>query len=431
MKIFSNGTSILVKKKSPIETDDEEQEAETPCHFLGVHWPVYPVRKIAVSPLETAMLSHSLVSKSHASSNTLPSLDASDSSAASDRSGDSQTRTITNTTRHDVTEKPPALTRAVVDDTPPFHARALIVFLIGFFVQRLPSWHSLDAIATVDTFTHVNFDSLPLDVVIGFRLSMAVIMLGNASHVFLFGKWEADTDYVPASRLQVAKKIAFRGALHLEGSLLSGLQCVSTFTLWCWMIEGTAFLLAGMIPLVHIYFPATTISPWILRTAMILWETAAPVSILVSAVVKYALWPMAMEQGENIKLLKAPGALFQHNLNSVAALVEVGLMGGLPVCTGHFAFPVLYGILYLLFAYSLMYSWADRSKGAQFFYPFFDTTLGVMTSLAIVALLAILSLSFGIFCAAAHVLAHAEDYVALVPFAAIVLLSQSVCRVRD
>jgi len=324
-----------------------------------------------------------------------------------------------------------AATTDVVDDAPPYRTRTLIVLLIGYFVLHLPTWESLDAVATVDTFTHVNFESLPLSVVIAFRLSMAATMLGNACQVFLYGKWEADTDYVPGSKLQKVKKIAFRGALQPDGNLFSGLQCVSTFTLWCWMVDGTSFLLAGMIPLVNVVLPSIIIPSWVLRTAMILWETSAPVSILVSAVVKYALWPMAQEHGENVKLLKATGALLQHNLNSVAALVEVGLMGGLPVVQGHFAFPAIYGILYLLFSYAMMYSWADRSAGAQFFYPFFDTTLGIMTSLAIVALLAILTLSFGIFCAAEHVLTHAEDYVALVPLAAIVLLSQSVCRVRD
>ena len=335
--------------------------------------------------------------------------------------------------KHVVSTKKQQSSPAVVRDTPPFHTMALVTLLIGFFVQRLPSLESLDEIATIETFTHVNFDSLPLGVVIAVRLILAAIMLGNAASVFLYGKWEADTDYFPGSKLHVAKRIPFRGALHPEGNLFSGLQCVSTFTLWCWIVEGTSFLLAGMIPLVHLLLPNhAPFSPWVLRTAIILWETAAPVSILVSAVVKYALWPMAMEHGENVKLLKATGALLQHNLNSIAALVEVGLLGGLPVNLGHFAFPPLYGILYLLFSYAMMYSWVDdRSKGSQFFYPFFDSTLGVMTSLALVALLAILSLSFGIFCAAGHVLTHTEDFVGLVPVAAIVLVSLSVCRVRD
>ena len=325
-----------------------------------------------------------------------------------------------------------------VKDTPPVHTIALIVVLIGFFVQRLPTFVSLDQVATIETFTNVNFESLPLGAVIAVRLAFAAIMLGNAASVFLYGKWEADTDYFPGSKLTVAKRIPFRGLLHPEGSWFSGLQCLSTFTLWCWIVEGTAFFLAGMIPLVHLLFPnhaAPFFGQWVLRAALVLWETAAPVSILVSAVVKYALWPMAKEHGENIKLLKAPAALLQHNLNTLAALVEVGLLGGLPVCASHFALPPIYGIFYLLFSYSMMYSWVDQrlQPGAQFFYPFFDTTLGATTSLAILALLAILSLSFGIFCAFGSVLSHVTDesFVAAVPAATIVLLTLGVCRVRD
>ena len=325
-----------------------------------------------------------------------------------------------------------------VRDTPPVHTVALIVLLVGFFVQRLPSWDSLDEIATIETFTKVNFVSLPLGMVIAARLVFAAIMLGNATTVFLYGKWEADTDYFPGSKLRVAKRIPFRGLLHPEGTWFSGFQCLSTFTLWCWIVEGTAFFLAGMIPLVHLLLPnhsAPFFGQWVLLTALILWETAAPVSILVSAVVKYALWPMAKEHGENIKLLKAPAALLQHNLNSVAALVEVGLLGGLPVCASHFALPPLYGILYLLFSYSMMYSWVDQrlQPGAQFFYPFFDTTLGATTSLAILALLGILSLSFTVFYAFSTALSHVaeECFAAMVPASAIVLLILGVCRVRD
>ena len=315
----------------------------------------------------------------------------------------------------------------------PLHTQALIVALSAFFFKHLPTLKSLDEVANINTFTNVLFPSVvPLAAVIMVRLACSAIMLGNAASVFLYGEWYADTDYLPGSKLTVAKRIPFRGAFHPEGNLWSGLRCISTFTLWCWIVEGTAFFLAAMIPLFH-FVPGTTVNPWIMRLAMVLWETAAPVSILVSAVVKYALWPIAMEHGENVKLLKAPGALLQHNLNSIAALVEVGLLGGMPVRMSDFAFPPLYGILYLLFTYFMMSRWGHDHKklGPQFVYPFFDTTLGLMTSLALVILLAVLSLSFVIFCGMEHVLAEADKFIAIVPAAAIVLLALSVCRVKD
>ncbi|CAB9525745.1 expressed unknown protein [Seminavis robusta] len=316
---------------------------------------------------------------------------------------------------------------------PPFSTCAMIVGLIALFGCSLPSWESIDQVATVETFSRTNFDGTPRAVIVMGRLILAAVMLGNAASVFLYGQWYADTDYFPDSKLTVAKRIPFQGALTKGGTLGSGLKCIATFTLWCWIVEGSAFFLAGMIPLVHWVAPNIIISPYTLRTALILWETAAPVSILVSAVVKYALWPMAQRHGENIKLLKATGALLQHNLNTVAALIEVGLLGGLPVCWSHFAIPPLYGLAYLLFSYSMMYSWAPVRKGPQFFYPFFDTTLGAgTTSLLLIALLAVLLVSFVFFCGAATLLTGgAEIPVEAVPFAAIFLIVMTVCRVQD
>ena len=43
---------------------------------------------------------------------------------------------------------------------------------------------------------------------------------------------------------------------------------------------------------------------------------------LVSAIVKYVLWPMAMEEGENnANVLKHPGALLEHNWNVLSCLI--------------------------------------------------------------------------------------------------------------
>lgn len=313
----------------------------------------------------------------------------------------------------------------------PWHTQVLVAALTAFFVARLPSLESLDEIANIDTFTHTVFEGIPLTAVIGVRLSFACIMLGNALSVFLYGDWAADTDYFPGSKLRVVKRVPFKGAFVRDGgSVMGGIRCISSFTLCCWMVEGTCFFLAGMIPLFH-YVPGTTISPWMFRLAIVLWEIGASVSILVSAVVKYALWPMAMEHGENAKLLKATSALMQHNLNSVAALIEVGLLGGLPIRLSDFAFPPLFGIAYLIYTYFMMYRWTDPHDGPQFFYPFFDTTLGAASSLMLIALLAVMSVSFCIFVGAEAVLSEAEKYAVMVPMTAIAILSAMVCRVQD
>ena len=274
---------------------------------------------------------------------------------------------------------------------PPLPTQTIIICILACAIRNIPSIESLDEYATLETFTRVFFEGVfSLHVITIFRLLIASIMLGQGATVFLWGFWEVDAAYLPGSKLTPAKSIRFRGALHPEGNLFSGLKCVSFFTLWCWFLEGVSFLVNGLITLHHLVAPEQALSPWIYRSALIIWEIAAPSSILVSTVVTYVIWPFALKQeGETkrkiLRSLKSNGALMQHNLNSVAALVEVTLMGRLPVVASHFAIPLLYGIVYIMFTYSMAYSWTDKSKGPQFIYPVFDTTLGATVCSGVIA----------------------------------------------
>ena len=320
---------------------------------------------------------------------------------------------------------------STISPLPPIHTMALVAGLMLVFFKSLPSLASLDQVATLGTFTKTNFDSLPLSAVIAVRLLLATTMLGNAVHVFLYSKWKVDTEYSPNSELVHVPEIRFRGALRTGGTVWSGLKCISSFALWCWILEGVAFLLAGLIPLYHELFPGAPISPWVFRMALVCWETAAPVSILVSAVAKFALWPMSQSADNIRKRLRTRSALLQHNVNTIAALVELGMLGGLPVCLTHFAFLPLYGILYLLFSYAMMYSWTDRRHGPQYMYSFFDTTLGATTTVSLVGLLALLLASLVIFCGVGALLIEAPESRGAVPTAAIFLLSLGICRFQD
>lgn len=161
--------------------------------------------------------------------------------------------------------KEPKKVIASATASPPAHTIALLVAIVSLFVQRLPSLESLDRDATVQTFSRVaHEDAFSLEAVIGIRLLFATLMLGNAVYVFLFGCWEAGTEYLPGSKLIEAKHVPFRGALHPEGSILSGIKCISSFTMWCWIVEGTAFLLVGVVPLYCKIYPQATVSPWLL-----------------------------------------------------------------------------------------------------------------------------------------------------------------------
>lgn len=223
-----------------------------------------------------------------------------------------------------------------------------------------------------------------------------------------------------------------------DGNFRSGWMTLSSFTMWCFALEGVAFVLAGIITLMAA--SSAVISPWLLRTAILSWEISAPFSLLVSAIVKYVLWPFALHQGSgNASILKHPGSLLEHNLNSIAALTEVGLLGGLPCRLSDFALAPLFGLLYILYSWWMMHSWivttdSNATKfGPQFIYPFFDTTLGAATSVALLVLLLILTVAMAIFVLAEYVLVEAEylGKSAAAHAMAVTLMAATVCRFRD
>ena len=78
-----------------------------------------------------------------------------------------------------------------------------------------------------------------------------------------------------------------------------------------------------------------------------------------------------------------------------------------------------------------MHNWADHSYGPQFIYPFFDTTLKWKTSTSLLALLAVLVVSYAIFCFIDHVLAEYLGGGVLKHTMAVIVLGFAVCRFRD
>ncbi|CAB9529718.1 expressed unknown protein [Seminavis robusta] len=243
-------------------------------------------------------------------------------------------------------------------------------------------------------------------------------------------------------------------------SLSRGLMTLSSFTLWAWALEGIAFWLLGYIALT-----ADTTSDmdhvaakqWMYRIAAVLWEIAAPTSLLVSSIVKHVLWPHALQGNGATKssIFKHPNALLEHNLNSLAALIEVGFLGGLPVRRRDASFAVLFGLTYVAYTYGMVHSWPQgvtdkkkdntngnddddikskldstrqpiqQSPGPQFIYPFFDTTLpGFLTTYFLLGLLAVLLMSHLLF-SLANVLVKRS------PMLSVPLIAAAVCRFRD
>ena len=89
-------------------------------------------------------------------------------------------------------------------------------------------------------------------------------------------------------------------------------------------------------------------------------------------------------------------ALLQHNANVIMALSEVALLGGLPVHMSQLSLPVLFGVTYVFFTWSIRNYW-NPSSGSAFLYFFLDTTLGIKTTLVLYILLVVLMLFYSLF----------------------------------
>eukprot|EP00554_Chaetoceros_debilis_P004233 CAMPEP_0194080750 /NCGR_PEP_ID=MMETSP0149-20130528/6694_1 /TAXON_ID=122233 /ORGANISM="Chaetoceros debilis, Strain MM31A-1" /LENGTH=299 /DNA_ID=CAMNT_0038762529 /DNA_START=14 /DNA_END=910 /DNA_ORIENTATION=- len=204
-------------------------------------------------------------------------------------------------------------------------------------------------------------------------------------------------------------------ALHvhyLKGSKLTrslvfvgGLRTQAMFTSWSWNLLGISFAFSGLLTLYvddssrkynRDEMMALPYIQWALRASILLFEISAPVAMLVSAVIKYAIWPRALASKEgNTSSLKDNLTLFQHNSNIIMSLMEAGLLGGLPIRLADIALAPLFGVTYIFFSWGMRFKWIPGET--HFIYFFLDTTLGKTSTIALMALTAILMMFHGIF----------------------------------
>ena len=333
---------------------------------------------------------------------------------------------------------------------PPWHTLGIMVVVMMICFPRLPSMQSLDDIATLREI-HGIYDEHPQLIGV-FRIATGLSMVGHVVYDFLYADFEFDFHYYrPYSRLKSMNRVPFQGCLA-GGSIRQASLMLSFFTLWCYFVEGASFLLAGFVPFWHSGGEETSNSThWIMRVAMIGWSIAAPCSLLVSGIVKYVLWPETLANISERKqkdpdtvpknidhhVFKHPGALLQHNWNSIAALLEVVFLGGMPVRQVDWSIAPLYGLCYVFMLYSIAPLWAPllmkrHDLGPQFPYPFMDTTMGWRTTLALLGLLLVLTLSHALF-AMLSTFCHPSNGALHLSHrtGAVTLLSMLVCRFRD
>jgi hypothetical protein len=303
---------------------------------------------------------------------------------------------------------------------PPWHTQAFIGALLALSAKNLPSPESLHKTATFDTLTNRVFpDFLSLQTVGAIRLLIAASIWGLLFWMaFISDGWMLHTVYKPETKL-------IRSSIKV-----TGIRTLFPFTSWSWILLGFSFSFNGMIAIQVDRGAEDDFQPWMLRAALVLFEIAAPFALLVSSVVRYAIWPAVLAAGQPHELGCFRNQMM-HNVNAVYALTEMSLLGGIPMTFSHISIPCFIGCCYVLFAWSSAYFLGKdgTAPGPQYQYFFLDTTLGKVTTISLAVLLTILMASFAMFVGIEAFVSWLGGSV-ITNTMCVVLISSLVCKVK-
>eukprot|EP01126_Amoeba_proteus_P002401 TRINITY_DN10745_c0_g1_i4.p1 TRINITY_DN10745_c0_g1~~TRINITY_DN10745_c0_g1_i4.p1 ORF type:complete len:301 (-),score=24.23 TRINITY_DN10745_c0_g1_i4:144-1046(-) len=174
---------------------------------------------------------------------------------------------------------------------------------------------------------------------------------------------------------------------------LVGYLRFTTFTVWSWCLQGVFFTLAITCQLVVLINSSVTSVTTIAEITCIVFEICFPIALLVSTVVTYVLIPSARNLNvppgseDPSKTFYTIPALLMHNANTFFMVLEF-LFNRLDHFNFmHFPYPLLWGILYVIFA------WIVVEKIEVFWYFFLNYNFPKL----IPALLALLVTLFSFF----------------------------------
>ena len=313
---------------------------------------------------------------------------------------------------------------------PPKEAIAIVstVFLLGIY--HLPSVLSrLDEIAqTPDIIAQPLFPEIISKFTLAYiRLSISLFFALVTLYRSFMVKHSIIIPYLKSSKL---KRVPIS---------LNGIRSQIPFTQWCFNLLTISFLLNGLITLQFAHQESGSsidfLQPlvqkdWI-RIAILLFEISAPCSMLVSSVTKYVLWPNSLKNGTKGSVnFRKPVALIQHNCNIFVSLLEVGLLGILPIRIEDAVIAPLYGSIYVFFVWSIRNHLAETGD-TQYVYFFLDTTISIKFCVqALIGLLSVLLLFYGAFTLVDDVLLWLDGNIFMHLFLTLAATS-FFCRFRD
>ena len=158
-----------------------------------------------------------------------------------------------------------------------------------------------------------------------------------------------------------------------------------------------------------------------------LWNITSPIAYVAFICLPLQIWPQALRGGKPHNLAGIRNQL-QHNCNTIFSLVEVSLLGGIPVVFNHLSLATAVGIMFFLFTWTMAVSYHyTPAHGPQYVYWFMDTTLDRTTTVALAALAGALTLFFGLF--SLMITISGDDLYANVAF--VIVITWLVCKFRD
>ena len=194
---------------------------------------------------------------------------------------------------------------------PPWHAVAFVGLILAVLAPTLP--HCCSAAAPQNTLDNNNdndsslYDQqqqaalllqhifarrlfpqyISLRQLAWIRLAMALTVWTTTLAVAMGPGWMQQTAYLASTKLK-------RGVPNR----LKGFKTLLPFTSWSWNLLGLALTLSSYIAFQldkneneRNIASAVVVHPALLRLALVTWEVAAPCTLLVAAVVRYAIWP--------------------------------------------------------------------------------------------------------------------------------------------
>lgn len=282
-----------------------------------------------------------------------------------------------------------SIQRATNATNPPLEAVFIVFSVFSYGVFHLPKIFSgLDSVADASVISAPLFEKVMSKYSLAYtRLAIGMFCVAVTIYRFRKKGHSIVVPYLKHSKLK-------RRPINLDG-----IRSQIMFTQWSFNLLTISFLLNGLITLSIAYkeehngqeleFLKPLVSKASLRCAILLFEIAAPVSMLVSSVTKYALWPRSLRGPHGSVNLRKPVSIIQHNFNVIVTVMEVGVLGHMPIRIEDAMIAPIYGCVYIVFMWALKDHLADN-KEPQFVYFFFDTTLGKKWSVSV--LLGLLSM---------------------------------------